>query len=139
MRYRSKIDWWFYLIVAFFTFEVIRLWMFYFEYHNAVFIITGILLACINFLFIIPLMFDTSYTFEDGSLRIKCWICTNMRIKYSDIISIRETKNPLSSAALSIDRIEIRFFSGESTNCILISPVKKKEFLEKLRRYFSQK
>ncbi|HRW69494.1 PH domain-containing protein, partial [Lentimicrobium sp.] len=44
--------------------------------------------------------------------------------------SIRPTSNPLSSPALSLKRLELRFRNRET---IMISPVKQEEFIELLK------
>ncbi|WP_408608758.1 PH domain-containing protein [Alkaliphilus serpentinus] len=58
-------------------------------------------------------------------LIIKCGPFSE-KISIKDIKSIKKTRNPLSSAALSINRIEIRYgFSGMT----LISPKDKEQFV----------
>lgn len=47
-------------------------------------------------------------------------------VKLADVTRIRETRNPLSSAALSLDRLEIRY---ARFNMIFISPLDKERFL----------
>jgi hypothetical protein len=49
------------------------------------------------------------------------------RVELADIASIRPTSNPLSSPALSLDRLEIRHGHGK---WVLISPRDKSGFLE---------
>ena len=57
----------------------------------------------------------------------KSWFGVNENIEIKTIRKITETYNPLSSPAASIDRIEIFYNKFDS---VLISPKKKKEFIE---------
>ncbi len=49
-------------------------------------------------------------------------------IKYGDIVHVVPTRNPLSSPALSLDRLEIKF--GDTW--VLVSPKDKEEFMRDL-------
>ncbi|WP_041720467.1 PH domain-containing protein [Alkaliphilus metalliredigens] len=72
------------------------------------------------------LWFGTNYGISKGILKIKCgpfkWY-----IPIKDIKSIKKTRNPLSSPALSIERLQIRY--GYSS-MILISPKDRDRFIE---------
>lgn len=75
----------------------------------------------------IPWTFKTTrYTFTDQRLIVRSgpfrW-----RIEVSEIESIRPSSNPLSSPALSLDRLEIRYRGGHR---LLISPKDREGFLE---------
>lgn len=61
-------------------------------------------------------------------------------IPYSNIISIKEKKNPISSPALSLDRIEIIWKKNEvARGVIYISPKEKELFLENLNKKIEEK
>jgi len=69
--------------------------------------------------------FGTSYIISEEILIIRCGPFSE-RIKIKDIKSIKKTRNLLSSAALSIDRIEIKYgYSGMT----LISPEDRVQFV----------
>jgi hypothetical protein len=76
------------------------------------------------------LMVRTTYTFEDGVLHIRSgpfkWV-----VQVSDIRSVTPTRNPLSSPALSLDRLNIVYGNGQS---VMISPLDKAGFLEHLEK-----
>ncbi len=72
--------------------------------------------------------FSTYYILEDDYLYVRCGPMVE-RIKYGNIKSMKETRSPLSSAALSLDRIEIRHSKFGIT---LISPLEKEKFIEEL-------
>jgi hypothetical protein len=69
----------------------------------------------------------TYYVLSDDELIVRSGPL-NRRIPLKAIVSVRPTRNPLSSPALSLDRLEIDY--GKS--CILISPKHKEEFLQAL-------
>ena len=57
------------------------------------------------------------------------------RVEYHLIRQMKETKNPISSAAMSLDRLQIDYMEKGYHQTVLISPVRKKEFIEKLEQY----
>ncbi len=64
-------------------------------------------------------------------LYIQCGFLYNQQIKISSIRQIKETNNPISSPALSLDRIEIKF---DKYSSVLISPKEKEMFIEHLQQ-----
>lgn len=64
-------------------------------------------------------------------LYIQCGFLYNQQIKISSIRQIKETNNPISSPALSLDRIEIKF---DKYNSVLISPKEKEMFIKHLQQ-----
>ncbi len=75
-------------------------------------------------------LFGTFYVVEGGTLIVRSgpfrW-----RIKISDIRRVRPSRSPLSSPALSLDRLRIEY--GESRH-ILLSPPDQKAFSKALGR-----
>jgi hypothetical protein len=82
--------------------------------------IVGICYLCIH----------TTYTIEGNVLHIKSPLILPISIDVDSIQKIKESRDPISSPAGSLDRLEIIY--GE-TNRVLISPKCKKEFLQQLR------
>jgi hypothetical protein len=74
------------------------------------------------------LMTSTSYTLSDTALLVKSgpfkW-----QVPIEQITSITPTSNPLSSPALSLDRLRIDYGRGQS---IMISPKDKSQFIQDL-------
>ena len=72
------------------------------------------------------LLLGTHYTVDRGYVRIVSgpfrW-----KVPIDDITSVRRTRNPLSSPALSMDRLSIRYGKGRR---IMISPADQAGFLE---------
>ena len=128
MKYKSKIGWWFHLTVAFvLAMSAMPLVLFFLDYAIEALIVFGIILA-VDALLVLPIYFCTNYTLEDTVLHIRSGLVISKRIAYEDITGIRETKNPLASAGLSLDRIAVNYTNGS----VYISPKDKQEFVRQL-------
>ena len=76
------------------------------------------------------LVFPMSYGLTDSELIVRHGL-VRQRIKLADITEVTPTRSPLSSPALSLDRLRITFGSGFFKS-VLISPAAKAEFLVEL-------
>jgi hypothetical protein len=74
------------------------------------------------------LLYSTHYTLGQGQLVVRSGPFT-WRITIADITSVTPTSNPLSSPALSMDRLRIEYGKGAS---LMISPRDKNRFLNDL-------
>lgn len=74
------------------------------------------------------LLYSTSYTLGQGQLVVRSGPFT-WRITIADITSVTPTSSPLSSPALSMDRLRIEYGKGAS---LMISPRDKNRFLNDL-------
>ena len=90
----------------------------------------------VGFLVNVPLIvwlvhmgFNTYYILDHGVLQITCGLFYKENFLIADITQIRATNNPLSSPALSMERLEIQFKSKQS---IMISPKAKNDFIKEL-------
>lgn len=79
--------------------------------------------------FILYTLTNTVYIISGNMLHIKCGFLYNKKIDISTIKRIEESRSPLSSPAASMDRLEIIYNKFDS---ILISPKKKKKFIEEI-------
>ena len=86
----------------------------------------GILMC---FLFIFFISKSTRYIIEENQLTIKCLFIVNNRIDISKIKKIEKTNSILSSPALSLDRIAIKFNKFDE---VYISPKEKQSFVNNL-------
>jgi hypothetical protein len=81
------------------------------------------------------LLLATYYRIDAAELHVRCgpfaWC-----IPLQEIRAIAPTRNPLSSPALSLDRLRIDFGRGRA---IMISPLDKAAFLAELRRRMSER
>jgi len=73
--------------------------------------------------------FDTGYTITEKELRIKSGPVRS-KIALPSIIKISKTRNPLSSPALSLDRLEIKYGRFKTA---LISPQDKEAFVRAIK------
>ena len=81
-------------------------------------------------LFIGHMLTTTYYVIDEDTLLIKSGFFTTT-IDIKGVKKISETNNPISSPALSLDRIELTYGKFQS---VIISPKLKKEFIEGLTR-----
>lgn len=126
MRYYSKKDWWIGIIIwvpMAFGLYATAYAAFAGKLQFIFFIVYVILVG-----FVAWIWFGTYYVFDEGSLIIRCGPIIEI-VPYKKIDSVKKTNNLLSSSALSIDRIEIRYGS-----VVLVSPLQQEEFLEELRK-----
>ncbi len=108
MKFRSKIDWWFFTMPL----ASILLALYLIRYNTILTIVIA--------------FFSTYYILTDTHLVIKSGLLFRTKISYHEILSCRETRDSLFSPCLSLDRIEITYASNQ---VVLISPKNKKRFL----------
>lgn len=119
--YKSKIDWWLGIVLLYPLFRsVVSIidgeWIGY----------LGIVLC---FLFIVFISKSTRYIIAENQLIVKCMFIVNDRIEISKIRKIEKTNSILSSPALSLDRIAIKFNKFDE---VYISPKERQNFLNDL-------
>ena len=74
------------------------------------------------------------YTLYNDYILVQCYIFGTERIPYESITNIKKTWNPLSSAAMSLRRIQIDYTVNGRHEIMLISPVKRDEFLREVEK-----
>ena len=84
---------------------------------------------------IVFIMTGIRYTITDKQLIISTWGTCKMSFMLSQILSVERSYNMLSSPAVSLKRLGIRFKKGSKYPWILISPVREQEFLDTLIKY----
>jgi len=89
----------------------------------------GFLINLLTTLFIVYTLLTTQYTINKDRLRIQSGFLYDETIYINNVISLTETRNPLSSPAASLDRLELKL---KSSHIILISPKEKDEFINHL-------
>ncbi len=89
----------------------------------------GVVFAVVVFVagVVMPLwiLFGTRYIVSADNLRVKSGPFT-WDIAISSITAVKNSKNPLSSPALSLDRLHIQYQQGKS---LMVSPKNRDEFL----------
>lgn len=86
--------------------------------------------VCVSII-VVPL-FGIKYVMYPEHLLVSMSLYGKVRIRYEDIVEVKRTRNPLSSAAMSINRIQIDYVENGVHRMILISPVRRKTFLNEL-------
>lgn len=137
LRYHSKIGFlWLFVIFVIASLNVLF-------FHKVIidFSHWGTWLSIIFLVFIDGLFIDatcrTYYELNEDHLKVLCGCFFHEEIPYHDIISFRETHNPLSSAGLSLDRLDILYKAQKGRNGnseVLISPMHKQEFIQELQK-----
>lgn len=115
--FNSKIDWW-----------LIILFVIVFGYPILDGLLSqqyGLSFTMFGFLVLIGILFSKIKYVIDGQI-LKIW---SIKVEIKSIKRIYKTRNPLSSPALSLDRIAIVYNKYEE---VLISPKNKQEFVEEL-------
>lgn len=126
-RFRSRVDRWvLVLMVAVIVVQVIAVGSAALAAGEPAMVTSLILVAIGVAALMIWLLLGTHYTVERGIIRIVSgpfrW-----KIPIDEITSVSETRNPLSSPALSLDRLAIRY--GKRRR-IMVSPADKAGFLK---------
>ncbi len=88
----------------------------------------GVLVAGIYF----GLVFPMRYGLDDTYLVVRFGVC-RQRIRLADILELRPTHNPLSSPALSLDRLRVQYGRG-FFKAVLISPADRNGFVDDVAR-----
>lgn len=119
--FKSKIDWWFGLVLVYPIFVSIKSML---EGEWIGLLGLGVVVG-----FILIFSKTTQYIINENQLIVKSTWIVNERIDISKISKIENSNSVLSSPALSLDRLRIRYNKYDE---ILISPKEKKEFINVL-------
>lgn len=89
----------------------------------------GLVVMFLTSIFLGYLFTSMKYGIDTSDLHVYGCFGTHKKIPIKDIKKVSESYNPISSAAASMDRLEIHYNKYDS---VLISPKDKKEFLTRL-------
>ena len=125
-RFKSKIDrWLLYLLIAVMVFEVVVMSIAATQAKQPGEAIAMIVAALAIVALLGSMLVGTHYTVDGDTLRVACgpfrW-----KVPIAAIESVEATRNPLSSPALSLDRLRIQYGKRR----IMISPADKAGFLK---------
>mgnify|MGYP001174820431 CR=1 FL=1 len=93
-------------------------------------ILTGAFIAVLGAGLPVWLLTSTKYTIGSESLFVQSGPF-HWKIPLSEISSVEPSRNPLSSPALSLDRLHIKYGRGQA---VLISPEPRERFIEELEQ-----
>ena len=128
-KFYSKIDWWVLGFLIAVTGLLVQLLltmcakgtMVEYPEHTAVYVLTIAVLWW-------P-VFNTRYSIQNDTLTIRCmflkWV-----IPLANIQQISKTSNPISSPALSLDRLKIEYIQEGKIKHVLISPRNSQQFCQ---------
>lgn len=131
--YPSKIDWWLALLLCVPPVASIAVCVAMVPLALAGMtsgLLVGIASVLLVFGIYFGLVFPMRYGLDDTHLLIRFGIC-RQRIPLADISEVYPTHNPLSSPALSLDRLHVRFGQG-FFKATMISPADRDRFLNEL-------
>lgn len=131
ISYRMRIDLWLALLILIPLVMEVKIGIDSIRAGKPNWIIIGTLFLIL--LIFIPLVF-IRYTLYNDYILVKCYLFGTERIPYESITNIKKTWNPLSSAAMSLRRIQIDYTVNGRHEMTLISPVKRDEFLKEVEK-----
>jgi Bacterial PH domain len=126
--YPSKVDWWLAVVLAAAPVLCVTVTVATFVEGEGVAVALGS--SAFLALIYLGLVFPMRYGITDDALVVRHGL-VRQRIALRDIVEVYPTRNPLSSPALSLDRLYIRFGEG-FFKAAMISPADKPAFLEEL-------
>lgn len=88
----------------------------------------GVLVLTIITLLIYVLFKTTYYTIDENKLIIRSFFIVNKKVDVQSIKIVRESRNPISAPAASLDRLEVI----STVDSVLISPKDKYAFIEEI-------
>ena len=133
MKFRSKIDWWI-LLIFIVTTAIIVMKIYEANYHYSLASNFPHLIIYSLIIFVIWLpVFNTYYVVENDTLIIKSLVF-RWKININDITQIEPTHNPLSSPALSLDRLKIYYMKNGEITSVMISPKDKERFFQAINK-----
>lgn len=130
--YRTAIDWWLGLLLV--ACEVLFLYLVIEPITKRGTIEWSMLLIAVGMSILILPLFGIKYVLYSEHLLVSMSLYGKLRVRYADIVEVKKTNNPLSSAAMSLRRIQIDYIENDVHRMVLISPVKRKTFIEELEQ-----
>lgn len=124
--FRSKIDWWLRLVLAFVIVgEFIAIGAVIVEQPDPLALSAAIIICIAGLTLFAWVLLGTHYTVDRDMLLVRCgpfrW-----KVAIDSITAVEETRSPLSSPALSLDRLRIRYGRRRQ---LMVSPADKAGFL----------
>ena len=130
--YRSKVDWWIAILLCVPPIAAVAT--------NVALLMgekrdewpAGAIVAVVVLGIYVGLVFPMRYGLGNGQLIIRSGLL-RQKLALSDIVEVHRTHNPLSSPALSLDRLRIQYGKGFFKG-VMISPADRPGFLEDIAR-----
>lgn len=130
--YSSKIDWWIVTILCVPPVAAVSVCA-GFAISGAINdLLVGIAVAVFVAALYVGVVFPLRYGINETHLIVRHGLC-RYQIPLADISDVHPTRNPLSSPALSLDRLRIQFGQGLFKG-VMISPAERDRFLNELAK-----
>lgn len=122
--YKSKVDWWYHIVIVMVALGCVAAFL-----RTNVWAIIGMIFLALG---VFHVLFNTYYRItEEGTLVAHCSFFPEKKIAITDIEALEASMLPVSSYALSLDRILIW---SHGKPWILISPVNESDFIKQLKK-----
>jgi hypothetical protein len=128
--YRSKVDWWMVPVLCMPPVATIAVCVAVALTGNLSALPWGVASALFVFGIYFGLVFPLRYGLDDTHLIVRFGLCRKL-VPLADISEVHPTRNPLSSPALSLDRLHVQYGQGVF-KAVLISPAGRDRFLDDL-------
>lgn len=125
MVFRSAVDWWFYAVVIGAAVVTVSALVPVFTTGRAGAIALSVLAVAASFGLVLWMMLATYYRVDGETLSVRSGPF-HWTIPLAQIRSVKPSRSPLSSPALSLDRIEITYGADRS---LMVSPKDRQGFL----------
>lgn len=130
--YRTAIDWWLGLLLG--ACEGLFLYLVMEPIIRRGTVEWSMVLIAVGMSIMILPLFGIKYILYSEHLLISMSLYGKLRVRYKDIVEMKKTNNPLSSAAMSLRRIQIDYVEEDLHRMVLISPVKRKTFIQEIEQ-----
>lgn len=132
MKYKSKIDWWFHLLIALFGIFTVYA-VFGAMNGDPTLAVASIMLFFMFFLFLLPTYLRTYYFTGEKALTVRSGLFTKKVIPYEMIVSLEPGSVTGDSAALSRDRLVLTYYKNGKKKHLLVSPKDKFDFMTEIK------
>lgn len=130
--YRTAIDWWLGLLLG--GCEVYMIILAVEPIIRSGKINWAMLLVAVGMSILILPLFGIKYVLYSEHMLVSMSMYGKARVRYADIVEVKKTNNPLSSAAMSLRRIQIDYVENDVHRMVLISPVNRNNFIEEIEQ-----
>ena len=130
--YRTAIDWWLGLLLV--ACEVLFLYLVIEPIIRRGTVEWSMVLLAVGMSILILPLFGIKYVLYSEHMLISMSLYGKARVRYADIVEVKKTNNPMSSAAMSLRRIQIDYLENDVHRMVLISPKSRNNFIDEIRR-----
>ncbi len=126
--YKSKVAKWYLCTCA--GVVVAFVWSLFLCYYSTWVLLIDVVFMGMCIGLMLDMLFHTDYTIKEDKLKIRCGVLFNMTLSIDRITEISHNPTILSSPALSLERIGLRY---GRTNWVYVSPKNQEDFISDLK------